>query len=670
MSPENTPSKFQNWTHRLRDYSLHAVLIIAFTVSLIIYIITCVDIYTAFKSGNSSSNIETMQETNKIFGTLVIIFGIALLFIFSKQLVNIFMKHKYISSFLIIVFSIAIPVSLSMFKIIGEPLALIGILASVIIAPFAPQLIQSFNKENREESGIQKNVSKSSPEFIQENSPTTIQENSPISIHDNSNSSISIQNNFTTNQHVTNNVDKRSERDRATANACKMLDSKDLTSRISAVKTLVNLADSWLEDDPTCKKDEKKCQDIIDILCAYICRPFPLAAKAEEFEGSIVPANYNETKFLKHQTKFREEQQVRRTIFLEISKRVSALTKDNEDKEVNALDPWSESDFNFNQATIFYPLNNLTIGKCNFSSARFYSHANFNGTKFIGEANFKGAQFTQDASFNDVTFNGAAVFSPQGDTKTTFKGKATFNGTQFIQGANFNDVTFNGAVDFSPQGDTKTTFGGIAAFNGTHFIQDIYFSEVTFVQDAYFLDAVFTLIADFTKATFAQNVYSSRVVFPQHAYFVEAIFTQNVYFIGATFVQNASFAGTTFNQNVDFSKVTFTQEAFFHNAIFIRKANFNETIFKKHVPDFVVGNARAWFSLLPAHEDHDFSIHSTSKPIPPGEAELDGVKRQIPVGTVLFDPDSWDEGKWEYTRVSEPAKPIEESDNRGETPSK
>lgn len=616
MSPENTPSKFQNWTHRLRDYSLHAVLIIAFTVSLIIYIITCVDIYTAFKSGNSSSNIETMQETNKIFGTLVIIFGIALLFIFSKQLVNIFMKHKYISSFLIIVFSIAIPVSLSMFKIIGEPLALIGILASVIIAPFAPQLIQSFNKENREESGIQKNVSKSSP----------------ISIHDNSNSSISIQNNFTTNQHVTNIVDKRSERDRATANACKMLDSKDLTSRISAVKTLVNLADSWLEDDPTCKKDEKKCQDIIDILCAYICRPFPLAAKAEEFEGSIVPANYNETKFLKHQTKFREEQQVRRTIFLEISKRVSALTKDNEDKEVNALDPWSESDFNFNQATIFYPLNNLTIGKCNFSSARFYSHANFNGTKFIGEANFKGAQFTQDASFNDVTFNGAAVFSPQGDT--------------------------------------KTTFGGIAAFNGTHFIQDIYFSEVTFVQDAYFLDAVFTLIADFTKATFAQNVYSSRVVFPQHAYFVEAIFTQNVYFIGATFVQNASFAGTTFNQNVDFSKVTFTQEAFFHNAIFIRKANFNETIFKKHVPDFVVGNARAWFSLLPAQEDHDFSIHSTSKPIPPGEAELDGVKRQIPVGTVLFDPDSWDEGKWEYTRVSEPAKPIEESDNRGETPSK
>ena len=64
-----------------------------------------------------------------------------------------------------------------------------------------------------------------------------------------------------------------------------MLDSKDLTSRISAVKTLANLADSWLEDDPTCKKDEKKCQDIIDILCAYIRSPFPLAEKIEEYEA-------------------------------------------------------------------------------------------------------------------------------------------------------------------------------------------------------------------------------------------------------------------------------------------------------------------------------------------------------------------------------------------------
>lgn len=40
----------------------------------------------------------------------------------------------------------------------------------------------------------------------------------------------------------------------------------------------------------------------------------------------------------------------------------------------------------------------------------------------------------------------------------------------------------------------------------------------------------------------------------------------------------------------------------------------------------------------------------------------------IPEGTVLFDPDSWDEEKQEYTHVSEPAKPLENSDAKKEKP--
>ena len=261
MSPENTPSEFRNRTHRWRDYLLyapHIVSAIVFAVFLIIYINTCVDIYTAFKSGNSNRNIETLQETNKIFGTFVIIFGIALLFIFSKQLVNIFMKHKYISSFLIIVLSIAIPVLLSIFKVIGNPMEQIALLAVVIFGiPTFSQSIKSSSKEKREESGIQKNVSKSSPEFIQENSPTTIQENSPISIHNNNNSPVSIQTNINTTQNITNTIDERSNRESNTTDAYKMLKSTDLLSRLDAVKKLANVADSWLEDSPNCKKDEK-----------------------------------------------------------------------------------------------------------------------------------------------------------------------------------------------------------------------------------------------------------------------------------------------------------------------------------------------------------------------------------------------------------------------------
>ena len=601
MSPENTPSEFRNRTHRLRDYSLHAVLIIAFTVSLIIYIITCVDIYTAFKSGNSSSNIETMQETNKIFGTLVIIFGIALLFIFSKQLVNIFMKHKYISSFLIIVFSIAIPVSLSMFKIIGEPLALIGILASVIIAPFAPQLIQSFNKENREESGIQKNVSKSSPEFIQENN------NSPISI----------QNNINTAQNVTNIIDERSERERITTNACKMLDSKDLASRISAVKTLANMADSWLEDSPNCKKDEKKCQDIIDILCAHIRSSFPLAKKIDEYEArkeletlkkqdskNLSANKSSRLKVLRERfkdsteykeprdittdyAKFHEEQDVRRAIFKEMSRRSSTFAKDNNGKIIDTTSgAWSGFDFDFSRAPIFYPLNSLTIEKAIFSSARFYGDADFRGAEFTRDADFRDAKFTRDADFRGAEFTGNANF-----------GNAHFECTEFTGNAHFAGVEFTGNADF-----------------------------------------------------------------------VFAKFTSNTDFMGVEFTGNANFRNSTFTGNANFWGAYFTEKAYFTDAKFTSNTDFNRVYFEKYAPTFADIVGSTLFSAQVNPQDYYFAVRQGSKPINCGTATLLGKTFEIPLGTVLFDPMSPKYKDGNYSGLSEPAKPIEESDNQGKAP--
>lgn len=92
--------------------------------------------------------------------------------------------------------------------------------------------------------------------------------------------------------------------------------------------------------------------------------------------------------------------------------------------------------------------------------------------------------------------------------------------------------------------------------------------------------------------------------------------------------------------------------------------NFNEATFEKYSPCFaatthgVSGEAyRARFAALSEKQPaHNFAVHEVSHPILLGEAELDGVKYRIPVGTVLFDPDSWDEEKQEYTHVSEPAK--------------
>lgn len=53
---------------------------------------------------------------------------------------------------------------------------------------------------------------------------------------------------------------------------------------------------------------------------------------------------------------------------------------------------------------------------------------------------------------------------------------------------------------------------------------------------------------------------------------------------------------------------------------------------------------------------HNFAVYEGSRPIPLGAAGLNGVGYRIPVGTVLFDPASWDERQKEYTRLSEPAQ--------------
>ena len=552
MSPENTPSEFRNRTHRWRGYlpyAPHIVSAIAFIIFLIMYINTCKDIYFEFKSGNSSRDIEALQDTNKIFGTFVTISGIALLLLFSKQLVNIFMKHKYIISFLITVFSIFIPVLLSIFKVIGNPMELIMVLVAVIcgipgLAQFMQtQFMQSFNKEKREESGIQKNVSNSSPEFIQENSPTTIQENSPttiqenssasiynnspISIQNNNNSPISIQNNVT---NVTNLIDEQSERERITTDAHKNLNAKDLPSRISAVKTLANMADSWLKDSPNCKKDEKKCQDIIDVLCTYIRSSFPLAEDRREIESSTSNRYTSADRQTLH-----NEQEVRRLIFEEISLRLSTL-----DDNLNIHQGrWSKFKFNFSGSPIFYNLNALTLEQIDIWQLKFFGDINFENSIFIHKFVFpsgletnislKGATFCSDAAFEHAGFFGEVNFSD-----TTFLKDANFEGARF--GSGLSDLR-NNELDrslpryvnqLSPANFKNVEFHGEAIFYGARFRKDTYFDNAKFMDEVDFRDSNSREELSFKEAVFKKNVYFSDMQCRVNINFTEAIFSESI----------------------------------------------------------------------------------------------------------------------------------------------
>lgn len=355
--------------------------------------------------------------------------------------------------------------------------------------------------------------------------------------------------------------------------AVEQLADEKATARLGGIYTLVGLVDEWLADD-SLEQDEqqKEGQVIINSLCSYIRSPFPLALKAEMFEGDSEPDNY-EGDFSKDQAAFHEEQDVRRTIFVEMSKRSSTFTRDAIRTVIDTFPGmWSDFEFDFSRAPIFYPLNAVTIEKGNFSGARFYAGANFVEATFTCYADFRAATFACYADF----------------VMATFTSNANFSAANFTSNANF----------------VAANFTSIADFHETRFTSD----------------------ADFCWATF----------------------TSNADFYRTTFISNADFQGARFTSIASFSKATFTRRVIFYS-----------TTFTQYGPIFAMADSeerKAQFSAGAEPRDYDFSVSSESKPIKCQTATLLGKSFTIPIGTILFDPDSWDKEKQEYTRISEPVQ--------------
>ena len=419
----------------------------------------------------------------------------------------------------------------------------------------------------------------------------------------------------------------------------------------------VRFAHGLADDALKLEEQQKEGQVIINNLCSYVRAPFPLAAKTEYLQSDvdIVPANYVGD-FVADQVMFREEQDVRRTIFAEISNRSSTFTKDKNGNVFVTPGAWAEFDFDFSWAPIFYPLSNFTIEKAIFSSARFYGDANFIKTSFIqnvdfsratfnGKAKFNGSEFAQEATFNEVVFNEVADFSDQGDVKTFFGGNVSFNYVRFAHDANFNGTTFAGNTNFS-----RAYFLGNAYFTNEAYVtkaaasfNTMEFSGVTFAGNASFRQATFASSANFREATFASSANFQEAAFKNEAVFMDTVFTCGVNFGRATFSSYANFNEATFKGGVRFAKTTFT--------------NFE--------PSFAVMCWRARFSALINPQDYCFAVTEESKPIRCGTATLLGKPFTIPLGTVLFDPSSRDKN----TRTSEPAKPLDNSNrSKDDTP--
>ncbi|WP_455118195.1 pentapeptide repeat-containing protein [Rothia mucilaginosa] len=509
--------------------------------------------------------------------------------------------------------------------------------------------------------------------------------------------------------------------------------------RLGGVYTLANLADEWLTDTSLPEQVRREeAQAIIDALTGCIRTPYPLAQKRQVLESDDAPEGY-EGDFTRDQVALREEQLVRRTVFVEFSRRLAAVTENNKTgKEDNqhAMPPisptWSDLRFDFGGAPIFYPLRQLHFQNADFASATFYGQADFSGSTFHGDTSFSAAQFTADASFHSANFNDWVGFSA-----AHFAGAAEFGEARFADAASFATVTFTGEADFSdavfsaaadfavasfesdadfsrlntagiasfaavtfggkavftastfhdeahfaasvfnrPAVFSKSLFGGVARFAGVVTKQSAMFSNVRFASAADFSGASFTQYADFGKARFDGDAMFSRssffavirtsydMDFPQYANFANAAFAQGADFSEATFTAFVGFGRATFAGAVSFNGANFAGAyfagAYFADAKFSQKADFRQTRFAYAEPSFWDSEGQqksARFSAQANPQDYLFEVRPESPHgFSCGEAQLLNRTFVLPVGAVLYDPDSWDEEKQEYTRVSEPAQ--------------
>lgn len=304
------------------------------------------------------------------------------------------------------------------------------------------------------------------------------------------------------------------------------LSSKQAPVRLGGVYALVGLVDEWLDDGNIDEETQiEEGQIIINNLCAYIRSPFPLAEKIEEYEAheelvrlqKTEPEKLNKEESLQLQVllkrfentndykkpkdittayaKFREEQNVRRTIFVEMSKRSSPFTKDEKGKIIETTPGyWSDFWFDFSQAPIFYPLERLIIEDGSFAHIKFYADASFFETIFIRAADFSNAEFADTATFRWATFADTAKFSG-----------AKFNGANFSD-VDFSSDTYFGGVTFTRKAIfVRATFSGIAHFSGAAFSGIANFSEATFTGNAVFVGATFTGTTNFGEANFISS---------------------------------------------------------------------------------------------------------------------------------------------------------------------
>lgn len=438
----------------------------------------------------------------------------------------------------------------------------------------------------------------------------------------------------------------KAERRSRYAKAIEQLADDKSTVRLGGIYTLAKLADEWLSDTKTVPSEDSRTEEaqiIIDTLCSYIRLPFPLAGKQDLLE-KLTDTNKYKGDLIADQFKLREEKEVRRTIFSEMSKRLSKI---DENLKVTP-GSWSRLKYDFNKSQIFYSLDNLSFDAPNFRDSKFYRGSNFTSSTFSGIAKFNKTYFEEDINFSETRFSQEAEFSDSHFHKKAefykalFK-RAVFWNTIFENEALFQETRFNEKPSFF-----KAKFCSTADFLKAHFESGAYFelSEFGFILSNK---------ENEPKLRITNNKESLKFKFDDSSFMGDSTFS-GVNFRGSTYFNRATFA-----DNISFIKSRFFNEAEFENAKSEQKTN-SETEGKTE-GKLIFSEASFRYPAA-----HDFRVSKNSPTLINmgivNFALFDGttICRSIPVGSYLFELSPPDEENKKDINMSGASEPTEDSE--------
>ena len=389
--------------------------------------------------------------------------------------------------------------------------------------------------------------------------------------------------------------------------AVEQLANEKAAVRLGGIYTLVGLVDEWLADDTLDPEEQQKeGQVIINNLCSYVRSPFPLAAKINDLLADSEPADYIGN-FISDQATLRDEQEVRQTIFTEISLRVKKIGRSND----SPYGPWGTFNFTFQGSNIFYPLNNLHLINADFRGSIFWGNSKISFTQFYG--------------YTDLQ-------------ESTFQGSTFFSGIYFEKEARFNDSIFKSDVKFS-----GVTFSENAMFPGVHFrgrlevFRSVFRRTTTFLGANFFKKSVFNEAIFIGRTTFSGTNYCELFMHEKTKFYNPPVFHKDCIFFNSIFEKNAIFNGTVFRRKSLFIKVKFESEPLFSKSQFNPLKRNKFTTQARSKSKFIFGEPVIYNGCkYPKHDP-------------------------IPTGAYLFDPESWNEKQQKYTNISDPMTSLDNS---------